>query len=123
MLRIEFPGFGGWGTASLIGERYLLTCAHNVFTDGQLAVSAQFHRAYNSENRPASNGVGVDCAFVKRAFKVAHDRSWDIAVLRLTEAFHQVQPLRLGVVTESEQPDRNMRVAGYPGTRHYRMWE
>ncbi|WP_082553996.1 trypsin-like serine peptidase [Rhizobium sp. Leaf453] len=120
---IDFGKFRGWGTASLIDERYLLTCAHNVFYESQSALSGVFHRAYNSPNPPGASGVKVDCAFIKRAFKTHHDRSWDIAVLRLDGPIHKIQPLRLGLVTENEQPDRNMLVAGYPGSHNYRMWE
>jgi len=123
LLQIRFGSLGAWGTALLIDERCLLTCAHNVFSKGQAAVSASFHRAYNSEMPPVTTGVEVDCAFIKRVFKVGHDRTWDIAVLRLAEPIYKVQPLRLGVVTEHQQPDPNLTVAGYPGSRHYRMWE
>ncbi|RVO23689.1 serine protease, partial [Sinorhizobium meliloti] len=34
MLQIRFGSLGAWGTALLIDERCLLTCAHNVFSKG-----------------------------------------------------------------------------------------
>ena len=111
LLRVSLEGGGGWGTACLIDERYLLTCAHNVFHRKNAARGANFYRAHNAAHAPSGEGAIVDCAFVKRAFHENHDRSWDIAVLRLTQSIYNVRPVRLQVATKNEPPEPELRIA------------
>ena len=87
-------------------------------------MSARFYRAYNETTPPQpSHGLEVSHAFIKRIFSEKHDRTWDIALLRLAAPVEFITSLRLGVVTEKGEPNREMRLAGYPGKKHYKMWE
>jgi V8-like Glu-specific endopeptidase len=114
-------GGGGWGTGTLIDQKYIITCGHNIVYGGKQASAAVFHPAYSSATQPTA-GLQVDCGFVKRLF-MKGDRSWDIGVYRLSNPHYLSKFMQPEIVEHNREPTKEMLVTGYPGDHHYHMWE
>lgn len=115
-------GVVGWGTGTLIDEKYVITCGHNIVFDKRRAIAAKFHPAYSSPKPPPTGGFSANCGFVKHAF-LDDDRSWDIGVYRLSNSPSLKKYMQLRVVEHGDEPLEEMMATGYPSNHHYSMWE
>lgn len=125
LLHVTLDGGGeGWGTGTLINDRDILTCGHNLLYQGRYATSATFYPNYSANQRPpAQSGLSIGAGFLPKPF-TRKDVTWDIGVYRLKNPQYTVRKFMTPtVVTQEQEPPKVLRIAGYPGNHHFEMWE
>ncbi|HWJ51263.1 MAG TPA: trypsin-like peptidase domain-containing protein [Solirubrobacteraceae bacterium] len=118
-------GDAGWGTGAVIDATHVLTCAHNLISRrGQYEARAiEVFPGYSGAQAPApGSGVAASRGFYQRAFVYAQDRTWDIGVIELKHAVRMSVYMQPNAVTEQQDPPKELDIAGYPSSRHFRMW-
>ena len=114
-------GSSGWGTGTLIDDRHILTCGHNLFHKGSYAKAARFYPHYDSTQLP-SGGKAIAYGYLPTQFAKL-DVTWDIAVYRLEAPLYAPTKFMVPeVVTTTQEPTKTMDIAGYPSNKHYEMW-
>jgi V8-like Glu-specific endopeptidase len=117
-------GQEGWGSGALIDARHVLTCGHNLLArdESYRAVRITAFPGYSSRQRPnPAHGAAAEHAFYCVPYVSRRDRSWDIGVVRL--AAPVARPMYMTPFPVDSDPEQPLTIAGYPGDRHFRMWE
>ena len=113
----------GWGSGSLLSSSVALTCGHNLLSQSgtpHYSSAIRVWNGYSSASAPTSGGVAAAHGLYFNSWHNG-DRSWDIAVLRLTANINV--PNYFAPQSVQQEPDNNMRIAGYPSDHHYAQWE
>jgi V8-like Glu-specific endopeptidase len=125
LLRVALnTGAVGWGSGALLDGRHVLTCAHNLISRHREyeAVQITVFPGYSSAQQPnPANGIAASHGFYCDPFVDKHDRSWDIGVVRLVASV--ARSMYMTPFPVDSEPDQPLHIAGYPGNRHFRMWE
>ena len=124
---------GSWayGSASMLDDRNLLTCSHNLVDQitepppRGYAIQVLFYPGYNQQSdvNPPPGGLQVGLGLYSNNFAAGQD-AWDVAVLRLAEPV-EVPPAYYftPVVSGNELVGENAFITGYPGPANGQMWE
>jgi len=124
LLQIELnTGKYGWGSGALIDDRHVLTCAHNLLSrKGEYRatnITAYFEYSSGAQPDPAQ-GVRAMRGFYCDPYANG-DRTWDIGVVRLAAVVGR--PLYMTPFAVDAEPLKLKFIAGYPGNRHFYMWQ
>lgn len=126
LLATEFnDGSQGFGSASLVGPRLALTCAHNLTGQGHgspFADEARLYPRWNRPEEPSRGGVRAANGFFPSPFRDG-DTSWDVALLVLAaDAPRPHAYFRPWVSSDDSICGREVSLAGYPDSTGFEMW-